>query len=197
MYHRKRFDEHTVSTNFYGCKIADSRERVKVVQFRNLLYRDAFGHHGIDMHDRHCVHFLASSGGNIVAALRLVGPTPVPLEIEQFVNLRPSFGPGVRVMQVGGFWLAPDYRKVTKATVRAAVDLLDKAVQFATRLDVAVLVLRTTELLSKWYVSLGFQRAPSLDYDDPAYGAVFTMCRSLTRNADSPCAGSSEWRFNV
>jgi predicted GNAT family N-acyltransferase len=175
----KRSDEETPCDVFPGFRVADSRELMTIMELRSVLYHSTFGYHGIDVHDRDSVHWVACLEGRIVAALRLVGPTPVPLEIERFASLQDMFGPGVRLMQVGGFWLAPAYRRLTKATVGVALRLLDKAIQFATRLEVAVLVLRTTKPLTKWYASLGFQRLCSLDYIDPAYGAVFTMCRVL------------------
>lgn len=162
------------------CKIADTREREQLLERRALLYWKEFGAPGVDVYDRSAIHVACTRNGIVLAALRLVGPTPLPLEVEAFQKFGTHVPGQGRLMQIGGFWLDPAYLRVSTASLQLAETLFNRALSVAYALGAAGLILRTSELArAKWYAAVGFKRLEWLDYYDPVWGQVYTMYRGL------------------
>jgi len=164
-------------------KVADSREVIRSLQMRGISYRQFFGDAGGDLHDSSAVQFVVCSGEEVVAGARMIGPTPVPLEIPVVLHLSPEGRAHPAIAQLGGLWLHPRYLRVTVATAAICRKLFHKVYETGGRLGVSGFILRTSERrMIKWYGALGFVSVPEWDYDDPIWGKVFTMFMPLHAN---------------
>jgi hypothetical protein len=155
-------------------KIADSKERGVVLAGRRLIYETELGQHGIDMSDRHGVHFVALFHGEVVGGIRLIGPTPLPLEVSQFLPFdQPAQG---RTLQVGGFWLRRSFRKVSPLTLRLFGLLTSRMHRWAQLTYATGVFLRThVRAVEGLYRAAGFRRLPELEFDHPLWGKVYCM----------------------
>lgn len=161
-------------------KVADSRELVQSLQMREISYREFFHQGGGDLHDSNAVQFVVCSGNEVVAGARMIGPTPVPLEIPVVLHLSPEGRARPAIAQLGGLWLHPRYRRVTVATAAICRKLFHKVYETGRRLGASGFILRTSERrMTKWYGALGFVPVPEWDYHDPVWGKVFTMFMPL------------------
>lgn len=171
----------TTGTEQLSVKIADVIESAASLKGRAHYYREFFSEPGVDLHDRLAVHVVVCRGGEVVAGGRMLGPTPLPLDIKI-----PSRSHGVgeklggRVVQLGGFWLHAPYRRVSTATAKVSRLLFGKMRELAKKFGASTFVLRTSEArMIYWYRALGFERAPELDYADPVWGQVLAMVYQL------------------
>lgn len=162
-------------TSALSVKVANTLERVALLNMRGAIYAEALGHHGVDLHDKSSIHVVAVDGGQLVAAARLLGPLPLGLEIGQFIDTQHSLPEPRRVMQVGGFWVLPSRRRLTTGNVAALVALLEKCLEISRRFGSCGLIMRTIPKLKPWYQLLGFEPQPELGYADPLWGSVITM----------------------
>lgn len=179
-------------------KTADPRERVCSLETRETSYREFFGSGGIDFHDRSVIQLVALLADEVVAGARIVGPTPLPLDIASVAGgLWKTASGSLRVAQLGGLWFHSRYRRVSIATVKLCRRLFRKAWEIGTRLGAAAFVLRTSEArMTKWYGALGFVPVPECDYHDPVWGKVFTMVMPLTGKQLTDARGATDYMTN-
>jgi|GEM_PF-1796509 len=161
-------------------KIADSRERDVVLAGRRLIYEAELGHHGVDMSDRHGLHLVALLEGDVVGGIRLIGPTPLPLEVSQFLSFdRPAQG---RTLQVGGFWLRRAFRRVSPLTLRLFGSLTSHMHRWAQLTQATGVFLRThVRAVEGLYRAAGFRRLPELEFHHPLWGKVYCMYLPVPR----------------
>lgn len=158
-------------------KVADTLERSLALESRQTIYSRDLSHHGIDLADRAALHLVVTFGGRVVAAIRLIGPTPLPIEMASFVSLPQS---NVRVLQVGGFWMDRSLRRVTRLSGSIFKGLRQEMVRIAERLSAAAIYLRTpTVTVRELYRLAGFEWLRTLDFWDPTWGPVYTMRLSV------------------
>jgi predicted GNAT family N-acyltransferase len=154
-------------------KIADAREREIALQRRAEIYTQELGYHGLDEYDKDAIHLVAmDERGEMVGAVRLLGPRPLPLELESHVPLDAEFN---RALQVGGFWVHRKGRRIGSSW--AVPELLRQGmVKVARCLGSNAIVLRThIRPLSRYYRMAGFVHWREKDFVHPAWGPVFTM----------------------
>lgn len=170
-------------------KIADAAERGESIGKRILIYGEMLGHHGVDEYDRTSVHIVAIHRGRLVAALRLVGPTPLTVELSQFLNLAEPQFDSAKLMQIGGFWAEPAIRRITRNNVLTLNRLFQKSLEVARRFRCAALIMRTVPRLRSWYSLFGFEMLPHLNYFDPHWGPVVTMRLRIEDPLSAPPLG--------
>lgn len=154
-------------------KVADSLERFLALGLRGMIYLEELGQHGIDLADRHAIHLIAVRERNVMAALRLLGPGPLPLEVAEFMAMGRDSG---RVMQVGRFWIRKDMRRITAESAPLFGALRIAMLATAKRLAAREILLRTpVQDVDALYRSVGFERVQELDFHDPVWGDVYVM----------------------
>lgn len=175
--------EHAL-VNTAHVKVANVYELLQCLRLREVWYHKSFGYHGRDVFDKHGVHIVAVQGDRLVAGARLLGPTPLPLELLA-VNSLSLPGADARVMQAGALWVDPQYRRVLSASARLYRLLSGKMLELARRFGTAGVVLRTSEpRMTKWYRAIGFQEVPNGNYFDPYWGRVFTMYMAISNDVE-------------
>lgn len=168
----------TVTNQFSRCppvrvKLADTLERRVALRARGFIYAGELGHHGLDTADSTAMHLVALVGDDIVAAVRLVGPTPLPLEVTRFF---PNLGANQKILQVGGFWIHSAFRRVTSWNIRVPIALHRETIRIARRLNVHGIYLRThVPNVKPFYQAAGFQPVSQLDFHHPQWGHVYSM----------------------
>ncbi|GBD25622.1 hypothetical protein HRbin30_00946 [bacterium HR30] len=176
-------------------RVADARELAESLRKRMLIYREMLGHHGVDEYDRTSLHIVALRGGLLVAALRLVGPTPLTVELSRFINLERSPFDSARLMQIGGFWAEGPMRRVTRDNTLTVKRLFQKSVELASRFGCGGIIMRTVPRLRPWYSGFGFKVLPNLNYWDPHWGHVVTMYLRIEHFAQgAPFASRDSWQ---
>lgn len=170
-------------TTAFHVKIVNVYEMLQCLRFRAIWYQSAFGYHGRDVFDKHAVHVVALQGHCLVAGARLLGPTPLPLELPVAMSSLSLPAHKARVMQAGALWIDPVYRRASSASAALYRSLFGKMLEVARRFEVTGLVLRTSESrMTKWYRAVGFYEVPDLNYLDPHWGLVFTMYMPISRD---------------
>lgn len=154
-------------------KVAGSAELVEALRLRAAIYSEELGFHGVDFADRTALHIVALRDEELVGALRLIGPSPLPLEIEQYT--RPEAATS-RTMQIGGFWIGKNYRRVTGSNIGLFNAFGTAISRCARRLGVCSILLRThIPEVEPLYRAAGFRRVPTLDFVHPMWGPVYAM----------------------
>ncbi|MCX8071048.1 MAG: hypothetical protein N3C12_01165 [Candidatus Binatia bacterium] len=171
-------------------KVADARERLLTVASRREIYLQDLGRVGIDFADRTALHIAGFAGTELVAAIRLIGPSPLPLEMFRFVGSPPLEN---RALQAGGFWVRRDFRRLRARSGELFRLLYAKLLEVATRHSAAAIYLRTpSRPVAELYRAVGFLRLQSLDFLDPEWGPVYTMWLPLhDRVCNEPTAALS------
>ncbi len=165
-------------------KVANARELADSLAMREAAYGEVFHEKGVDLHDRTAIQLVVSSGNEVVAGARMIGPTPLPLEIGLPAHeLLPQAEDGsIAIGQLGGLWLHPRYHRLSTVTAAICRKLFQKACEIGTRLGASAFVLRTSEhRMTKWYAAVGFELVPEWSYEDPLWGKVFTMLMPLNQ----------------
>lgn len=165
----------TGQTSTITVKIANSRERAEVLHLRGLFYTLDYGHPGIDMFDKTAVHLVSIVDGEIIAGARILGPLPLPVELEPILRSL-SVSTGQRLFQIGSLWVAPRFRRIRSDSAPASLPLMEKIISLANSMQVSGVVLRTAGAQrEKYYQLVGFQKLPNCDFDDPVWGRVGLM----------------------
>jgi len=164
--------ETTVSFQGITFKVADEIERAQALSLRAQIYREDLGHHGIDRFDTLAHHLIArDSEGELIAAVRIIGPELRPLEIEQFIDLSSLIGG--RPAQIGGFWVRREHRQVIRDPF-LQIGVLKLAYDFARKHAFTDFVMYTYSHLLAFYRSAYFEQK-GLHFEHPTWGRVEVM----------------------
>ena len=157
-------------------RIASAAERAEAVRLRSQIYKEELGHHGVDEFDDKADHLIAvDSLGEIIAAIRILGPEQRPLEIEKFVDLRRIIGRNRRVAQIGGFWIRAVDRRVQSRSF-LPLWMLKVSFTFARKRGITDFVMRThLEELRRFYERGFFRLVEELGFNHPNWGLVYVM----------------------
>lgn len=160
-------------------KIANPREREIAIARRAEIYTAELGHHGLDEYDRGAVHLVAlDEGGEMLGACRLLGPQPLPTELEGFVQLGSLLPCGGYSMQAGGLWVLK-HKVDLKRRIFVALALWRRALSLAAKTGATALVVRTLPRLSPYYRSVGFQSLSQALFHDPTWETATLMFRPI------------------
>lgn len=163
----------------YHVKVADTETIARAIGRRAGLYADDYGHSGCDHFDRHALHLVVERNdnlGEVLAACRVLGPAPLPLELDQYTAGVKSIALSGRVLQVGSLWVDPAYRRVAKGRPPVTVFLFVKLIELARALAVDGIVLRTGGAHRvAYYRSVGFELLRGATFEDPVWGRVVLM----------------------
>lgn len=153
-------------------KLADSRERARAVAMRRVIYAAELGSQGVDAFDQVADHLIAlDAGGEIISALRIIGPAVRPLEIEGYVQLSRFIDPGRVPAQIGGFWVRPDQRRVSRTSM-IHLGMLQFASKFLLDLRVTDVTAYTVPKLRVFYGRAGFRSGDPETFTHPIWGRV-------------------------
>lgn len=156
-------------------KVADCYERRDALRGRADLYVGDYGHPGVDKFDRPAIHVVAIAGGKVVAGARVLGPTPIPLELQELVDLQNVVRTS-RIFQIGSLWVLPSYRRIREPSEMPSMLLMKKIIYLAQCMDVAGIVLRTAGVQrERYYQAIGFKKLPGAEFCDPVWGSVGVM----------------------
>lgn len=165
-------------------KVANLREREIALSRRAEIYQKELGYHGIDEHDRNAVHLVAiDRRGEIVGAARMLGPSPLPLELDEFVAIPPFFPPGGVAMQLGGLWVSKE-KKDLKSRFFTPLALWRRILEIAVKTRTKVLIVRTLPRLAAYYKTVGFRSFPGGPFHDPTWGRVALMFQLLPAESE-------------
>lgn len=159
---------------------ADGLEIPRVLSIRRTIYEKELGASGIDEFDAVAHHLIATTPGNdIASACRIITRDPYPLEIESFLSLDQVFSAHDKVAQIGGFWVQPDYRRVTAGQL-LQIGMLKFVLQFCRSISLTQLILRThVDGVRRLYGRIGFKERSALHFVHPTWGPVFVMTLDL------------------
>lgn len=162
-------------------RVANVAERRKALALRKRVYRRDYGQYFLDSYEEYAVHVVASiEDGDVIGTIRLFGPGPNRLELEEHVSLKSIVPPGTRTIQLSGFCVDHEFRRVSRAFPVAA-RLYDYAIRLASLFSAEFLVVRTPfRSLVRLYATAGFREVPHLRFFDVAWGWNSTMCARLT-----------------
>jgi predicted GNAT family N-acyltransferase len=161
-------------------KIADAREREIALQRRAEIYTQELGYHGLDEYDKDAIHLVAmDERGEMVGAVRLLGPQPLPLEVFSFLTpTEVDLQLGCAPLQIGGLWISHLQRRIAHKSL-VSLALLKYAIAIAERFAASAFVLRTVPRLRAYYETVHFRPLGKGIFDDPHWGRVAIMFRPL------------------
>ncbi|MFI5398729.1 MAG: GNAT family N-acyltransferase [Candidatus Binatia bacterium] len=180
------------TTSFDGLtfKVADPQETLRALDLRRQLYTEELGHHGIDEFDQFA-HQLVARGadGEIVAALRIVGPDHRPFDLECLVPLSDFLTPDRLPAEIARFCVRRDSRRVQKDHL-IHIGMLKLTVAFARKHRLTDFVtLGLPHLLNLYRVA--FFRPLRTSCEHPIWGTVVPMRLDLLE-LEAWCLGSDE-----
>jgi predicted GNAT family N-acyltransferase len=169
-------------------KVAKGPEIAHVLELRRQIYEDELGYHGIDAFDERAHQLIAvDCEGEIVAALRILGPDQRPFEIEQFVDLSAVIPEGRSPAQIGGFWIRPASRRISRQAF-LPLGMLKLACAFARKHQITDFIMRThVEHLREFYRRAFFRPVDDLAFEHPVWGRVYVMHLDLV-DLEARCA---------
>lgn len=169
-------------------KVADATERRLALELRRAVYEDEFGHAPDQLLDERAHHLVAcSEDGEVVAALRILGPEHRPFDIESCVDLS-ALLPGPRSLAlVGGLCVRHDFRGVSRASF-LPMGMFKLAYEFARKNRITDFLTYVYPNLHDFYRGAFFEPlVPTLEH--PSWGTVCLMHLDLesleTRHARS------------
>ena len=157
-------------------KVAQGVDRDRALELRRTVYEEELGYHGVDDFDKLAYQLIAvDETGDLVSALRIIGPGQRPFEIEQFVELAVIVRAGSCPAQIGGFCIRKDRRPVSRQSF-LSLGMLRFAYVFARRQQITDFVMRThVEQLRDFYRRAFFRVVNELAFHHPLWGPVYVM----------------------
>ena len=155
-------------------KVANACERGLAFEFRRVVYEEQFGHLPIDDLDELAHHLVATNeNGEIIAAVRIVGPDQRPFDLERYVELA-QFIPKERIpAMIGRFCIRRDYRGVSKRSF-VPMGMFKLSYAFARQQGLTDLLTYAYRNLYHFYRGAFFE--PMIrGFDHPTWGTVTVM----------------------
>jgi predicted GNAT family N-acyltransferase len=170
-------------------KPASPAECQLALALREEVYLRDLGHvpdDGLDNRSDHLVGILGD--GNVVAAVRIVGPEHRPFDFETFCDPRHSIQLGPAPALIGRLCVRSDYRAAHRSAF-LHIGLLRLAVEFGLAKGLSDYILYTYPNLIRFY-SGGLFRLVGMPFEHPDWGLIHLMHLNLlelkNECADSP-----------
>jgi predicted GNAT family N-acyltransferase len=174
-------------------KVAEGPERLRALDLRRRVYEEELGHDGIDDYDDGAYQLIISdAAGEIVAAMRIVGPDQRPFDLESFIPLSDFLPPDRSPGDVGRLCIRRDYRQVRRGTF-VHFGMLKLAVLVAKQHAITDLFTLALPHLRNLYRGIYFCDL-NAKFNHPTWGPVYPMRLDLLeleagrRQSDQPLA---------
>ena len=161
-------------------KVANPAEQALAVALRAQVYIRDLGTLPKDELDQTAHHLVAlNETGEVVGAVRLVGPEGRPFDLEQFVPLSSFLPEGNAVGLIGRLCVRPDYRTVSQRLFVQA-GILKLTYLFSRRRQITDLIMYTYPNLINFYRGALFSLV-GISFAHPYWGDVHVMHLDLQR----------------
>jgi predicted GNAT family N-acyltransferase len=155
-------------------KVADAGERLRALELRRRVYEAELGHDGIDEFDDAAHQLIVcETGGEIVAALRVVGPEQRPFDLEKFLAISTEITANRSVGEVSRFCVRAEYRQIRKDQF-IQLGMFKLLYEFAHLHSLTDLVTLSLPHLRSLY-RVAFFRPLSPPFEHPTWGRVYPM----------------------
>jgi predicted GNAT family N-acyltransferase len=154
-------------------KLADT-ELQAASQLLQAVYAKAWGHVPNDGLDERAYHLVATdSAGEVVAAVRLLGPDQRPFDLERHVRLSDFIGPDRLPAQIGRLCIRDDYRTIRRSAL-VQMGMLKLTYDFANKRRYTDLVMYTYPQLVNFYRGSFFELV-GREFEHEHWGTVIVM----------------------
>jgi predicted GNAT family N-acyltransferase len=172
-------------------KVADASERARALELRRKIYEEELGHHGIDDVDQGAHHLVACrSDGEIVAALRIVGPEFRPFDFEEFVTLADVLTADRLPAEISRFCVRREHRLVRSDQI-IQLGMFKLAHAFARKHGFSDFLTLALPHLQNLYRIASFRNI-GLTFEHPTWGRVQPMRLDLVA-LEAQWSRSQQW----
>lgn len=160
-------------------KVAAGDERARALELRHEVYDQDLGYVPIDDIDERAHHLIAhDEEGQVLAALRIVGPDQRPFDLDQYVAVSDFVPLDRSPAEIGRFCIRRTHRRVSSNPF-IHFGMLKLAYAFSRKIGITDFIMCTQPHLLEFYRRALFDEV-NLSFEHPMWGRLHVMHLDLT-----------------